>query len=120
MGEIRERLMKDFLDVLILQKMRKMEFTGYDVLTYIHNEFDLMISSGTVYSMLYAMEREGLIEGKTIDRRRVYSLTGRGEAKLKIIHDTSDVILGLLAKLVKDEGDTSLKMAQKQELIHAL
>lgn len=49
--------------------------SGYDIITYIHNKHGFLVSSGTVYSLLYALERNNLIEGIWIDRKRVYKLT---------------------------------------------
>ena len=64
------RLIKSFLDVLILSEMRNGPTSGYDIITFIHNKFDLLVSSGTVYSFLYSLERNGLIEGKWNSRKR--------------------------------------------------
>jgi DNA-binding PadR family transcriptional regulator len=75
------RLILDFLDIIILKLIKMSNFTsGYHVVKYLHQKFHLMVSAGTVYSLLYSLERKDLIEGDFDGRRRVYKLTKQGEA----------------------------------------
>lgn len=37
--------------------------SGYDVIMFVHKKFGILLSSGTVYSVLYSMERNGLVRG---------------------------------------------------------
>ena len=53
--------------------------SGYDLITYIYDRFEVLLSPGTVYPLLSSMEREGLIEGFQRNRKRVYKLTKKGE-----------------------------------------
>jgi len=74
------RLIQDFMDIIILRLVRKNYCTsGYDLIRYFHRQFHLLVSSGTVYSILYSLERKGLIEGSSDGRRRIYKLTKTGE-----------------------------------------
>jgi len=91
------------MDVLIMGKMRNDELTGYDIISYIHRKFDYLLSSGTVYSILYSMERDGLIMGKRVNRKRVYNLTQKGEETIKIIYHSNDIFGGFLARFLKSE-----------------
>jgi DNA-binding PadR family transcriptional regulator len=100
---IHRRLLKEFMDVVIMGKMRNMDVNGYNIITYLHKEFDFLVSSGTIYSVLYSMERDGLIKGKRVNRKRIYTLTRKGEATIKTIRDTSDVFENFLARLLKTE-----------------
>jgi len=95
------RLIKSFLDVLILAELRNGPMSGYDVIAFIHRKFRLLVSSGTVYSLLYSLERDGLIEGSWNQRKRVYMLTDRGEETIKAIVDANDKIKGFLVNLLK-------------------
>ena len=45
------------------------------------------MGSGSVYSLLYRMEREGLIAGTWIERRRTYGLTDKGKAVAEATED---------------------------------
>ena len=102
-NEMHVRFLKEFMDILIMTTMRKKEITGYDMLTYFHKKFDLLVSPGTVYSMLYSMERNGLIEARSEDRRRIYSLTPKGEATIKAIHESSEALEKYYANLLRGQ-----------------
>jgi DNA-binding PadR family transcriptional regulator len=55
----------------------------YDVMAYLQKRFGVSLSSGTVYGILYLMERKNLIEGFQIDKKRLYRITeNRESAKL--------------------------------------
>lgn len=97
--KLHRRIVVDFLDVLILLKLRNSSFSGYDIISYIHKRFNILISSGTVYSCLYRLERDGLIEGKTGQRKRVYTLTQKGKETIKTMLNMRDKILGLVVNL---------------------
>ena len=57
--------------------------SGYDVMAYLQKKFGVSLSSGTVYGILYSMERHNLIEGFLIGNKRVYRITeNRDTAKL--------------------------------------
>ncbi len=101
MNVIYHRFLKEFMDVLIMVKMREGETSGYDVLNYFHQKFDFLVSPGTVYSVLYSMERDGLITARGVDRKRIYALTPKGETTIKAIRDSSDVLESLLMNLLK-------------------
>ena len=89
-SEIVERLerrtLQNFLDILMLAEMKKEgSLSGYDVICLIHKKFGVLMSSGTVYSLLYSLEREGLIKGVWNHRKRVYELSEKGEQNIKVI-----------------------------------
>jgi DNA-binding PadR family transcriptional regulator len=70
------------MDILILGEMKKSLVSGYDVITIIHKRFGILLSSGTVYSTLYSLERRGLIRGTWNNRKRVYALTEKAEQNM--------------------------------------
>lgn len=96
-----KRIIKNFLDVLVLAELRNDSMSGYDVIAYIHNKFRILVSSGTIYSMLYALERDGLICGTWNERKRVYTLTEKGEETTKAIMGANDKIQYLMTSLLK-------------------
>jgi len=81
------RMVKSFLDAIVLDKLRERDnpISGYDVVTFIHKKFYILVSSGTVYALLYSMERDGLIRGMWSQRKRVYTLTEKGEEKFWVL-----------------------------------
>ena len=96
-----ERIIKNFMDILILAELKNGALSGYDVIAFIHNKFHLLVSSGTVYSLLYSLERNGLIEGKWNERKRVYKLTDKGDRTIQTILNANDKIQYLIKNLLK-------------------
>jgi DNA-binding PadR family transcriptional regulator len=87
--EIETRLVKDFLDILILVEMKKRTcLTGYDVIDFVNKKFGDMLSPGTVYSTIYSIERKGFIKGDSNGRKTVYKLTSIGNDVLTRIKDS--------------------------------
>ena len=99
--EMYERVVKNFMDVLVMAELRNNPLSGYDVISLIHKKFNLLVSSGTVYSLLYSLERDGLIEGKFNDRKRVYVLTEKGEKTIGAILSANDQIQNMLVNLFR-------------------
>lgn len=99
--KMHRRIIKNFLDVLVLAELRNGPMSGYDVIAFIHNKFRLLVSSGTVYSLLYSLERDGLITGSWNQRKRVYKLTDKGEEMIKAIMSANDRIQYLMTSLLK-------------------
>jgi DNA-binding PadR family transcriptional regulator len=99
--EINERIIRSLLDVIVLAKLRNRSalLGGYDVIELIHQEYNILISSGTVYAVLYSMERDGLIEAKATGRKRAYVLTEKGENKIKEISALKTNIVESLTKI---------------------
>jgi len=99
--KMERRIIKTFLDVVVMAELRNRPLSGYDVIAFIHNKFGILVSSGTVYSLLYALEREGLIQGRWDQRRRVYVLTERGEETIRAISNVNDRIKMFITTCLK-------------------
>jgi DNA-binding PadR family transcriptional regulator len=99
--KMHERIIKNFMDIIILAELRNGPLSGYDVISFIHNKFHLLVSSGTVYSLLYSLERNGLIEGAWNERKRVYKLTDKGAKTIETILCANDKIKNFITGLLK-------------------
>lgn len=89
--ELYERIVKSFMDLIVLKELvHGNPICGHEIRALIHKRFHILISSGTIYSLLYSMEREGLIKGIMTGKKRVYRLTEKGKEKLKNILESSD------------------------------
>ena len=77
--KMHERIIKNSMDIIIITELQNGSFSGYYVISHIHNKFNLLVGSGTVYSLLYSLERNGLVESVWDERKRVYKLTEKGE-----------------------------------------
>ena len=99
--KMHERIIKNFMDIIIMTELRNGPLSGYDVISYIHNKFNLLVSSGTVYSLLYSLERNGLVEGAWDERKRTYKLTEKGQKTIETIINANDKINGFMTSLLK-------------------
>lgn len=99
--KMHRRIIKGFLDVVVLTELKRGVMSGYDIIGFIHNKFRILVSSGTVYSLLYSLEREGLIEGRWNHRKRVHILTDKGERTIKTILNANNDIQYLVRNLLK-------------------
>jgi len=98
--KMHRRIVKSFMDILILAELRNGPMSGYDVIAFVHNKFGILVSSGTVYSLLYSLEREDMIRGVWAKRKRVYELTERGGQTIEAILNANDKIKGLMTNLL--------------------
>ena len=98
--KMHRRIVKSFLDVLVLAELRKNVMSGYDIIGFIHSKFRMLVSSGTVYSLLYSMERKGLIRGRWDQKKRIYMLTEKGEEIIKAILNANNEIQSLVKSLL--------------------
>lgn len=97
---LRERTIKNFIDLLVLAELNNGHtMSGHDVVTIIHNNFHIRISSGTVYSVVYSLERNGLIEGRWDRKKKVYKLTDKGKQTIKTTQKLHERIQILMAQL---------------------
>ncbi len=99
--KMHERVVKNFLDTIIMSQLQSRPISGYDAMSFVHNKFGFLVSSGTVYSLLYSLERNGLIEGVSIERKRVYKLTEKGAKTIETILSSNDEIKGLMATILR-------------------
>ena len=99
--KMHERVIKSFMDAIIMAELQNGPISGYDAISYIHNRFGFLVSSGTVYSLLYSLERNGLVEGTWFERKRVYKLTEKGAKTIETILNSQDEIKGFMTMILK-------------------
>ncbi len=93
---LHKQSVKTILDTVILAELKHENLSGYDIISSIHERFGVLMSSGTVYSHLYSLERNGMIDGEQDDKKRVYKITENGNKSLdKIIEGNLELINNL-------------------------
>lgn len=101
---IQRKFIKSFIDLFVLSEIAKSPLSGYDIMLLLFRKFKVMISPGTVYSLLYSLEREGLIKGKAgYGRKRIYYLTQKGKVFLKEISSSHDNIKLMLSEILDEK-----------------
>ena len=98
---LRRRTVRNFMDFLILSMLRKGALSGYDIITIIFENFGFLPSSGSVYSTLYALEREGFVRGLWCGKRRLYTLTEEGEKIIEAASASLNMIENLILNIFK-------------------
>lgn len=88
------------MDVMLLAGLRKGSMSGYDAINFMRNKFEVLVSSGTIYSHLYALERDGLIKGNIDVKKRVYCLTEKGKQTLEAVGQINVDLLEELKKIL--------------------
>jgi len=88
------------MDILILAELKNTPMSGYDAISHIHRKYGILMSSGTVYSLMYSMERNGLIEARWNTRKRVYVLTEKGEQNIKALMKANNEIQSFLRNIL--------------------
>jgi DNA-binding PadR family transcriptional regulator len=104
--DMQERMIKNFMDVIVMTELRIGPLSGYDVISYINSKFNVLMSSGTVYSLLYSLERNGLVEGVWKERKRTYELTDKGEETITTILGAQEKIKAFLSNILKPQQPT--------------
>ncbi len=99
--KMNERIIKNFLDIIIMAELRNGSLSGYDIISYIHSKFRLLVSSGTIYSLLYSLERNELIEGVWKERKRTYQLTKKGENTISTVVTANESLRTFLTNFLK-------------------
>jgi len=97
---LRRRTIKTFMDILILAELQEKPLSGYDIISLIHRKFNVLVSSGTVYSLLYSLERKGLVTADMDQRKRVYTLTEKGKQTLETVGRANEEINSLVHNLI--------------------
>jgi len=96
------RLIKEFLDLLILRRLMDAPSSGHDLMQFIIRKYMVYLSPGIIYSTLYSLEREGFVEAKSHVKKRVYSISGKGESLIKEYQASLNGIVGIAANFFKD------------------
>lgn len=91
--QMRRRIVKNFLDTIFLAELKKNEpQSAYALMNLVHKKYGFLISAGTVYALLYSMERKELVEGEPTDNKRIYKLTSKGNETIELLVRSKDEI----------------------------
>jgi len=76
---------KNILDLVILKTVQEAARCGYDIIGHIHNTFHVLLSPGTVYYLLNAMEQQGILVTELRGKKKYYTLTREGNDVLEAV-----------------------------------
>jgi DNA-binding PadR family transcriptional regulator len=98
--DFKKRMLNMLLDIIMLKYAKDNgSLAGYDILVWVRKKHNVLLSSGVIYGKIRQLEKDGLVEGKQGERKKVYTLTEKGEEFLKsILSDPiAEQVLALLA-----------------------
>lgn len=107
----REKMVKSLFDIIVLKYIRDNgSLAAYTFMSWIHEKYNIILSSGSVYTRIYNLERRGLVKGELDERKRTYTLTTKGKEDLNAIlsDPTAEQFLKLLDNpLNKEEMESA-------------
>lgn len=105
--EILEKTVKDNLELITMLFLENGDKSGYHILKDIASHFHCILSQGTVYPLLYRLERENKILKKDgIGREVLYSLTQETKNQLQLRKENSLRAYQHLASFFENENET--------------
>ena len=91
--EMKRSMVTRFLDTIVLAELKNSSpLSGYDLMELVYRKFGFLISPGTVYALLYSMERKELVKGALIQTKRMYTLTDKGKENIEAILKSKEEI----------------------------
>ncbi len=97
--KLRRSVIKSFMDIFIFSRAKEGPHERLRRHKVHSRQVWDVAESGTVYSLLYSMEREGLINGVQNSRKRVYTLTEKGKQNIRVITKANDEIQSFLRNM---------------------
>jgi len=99
-----ERIIKTNLEIVILCILRNNPMCGYDIIKSIFEKYDIFLSQGTVYPLLYSLKDQGILQAE-FDRgnmrSKIYSISMEGEEivkdRLNVFTRAGEYVLGSIS-----------------------
>ena len=109
---IERELKRGSLELIVLHLLAPREAYGYEIVTKLTTQSDgtLAVSDGTLYPVLYRLERAGFVgvRWETPERgvpRKYYQLTDAGRAELaRLKHEWNTFVTAMAQLLANEEG----------------
>lgn len=103
--QLKKKIFKAFLEMVVLAKLNdNSETSGYEIIKHCHTKFGISTSASTVYNILSKLEEEELVTSNLQSRIKVYSVTKKGERKLKQVVNNMNEIDAFIKTLLNIEA----------------
>jgi DNA-binding PadR family transcriptional regulator len=99
-GLMQEKVIKQFIDVIILSALKNSQMSGYDLIVFIKKKYGIKISPGKVYQHLNGLARDGMVISDQTPNKRVFELTKEGKDLLQIMKNPEGRILKFILTLL--------------------
>ena len=99
--EEKRKLLKAFSDIAILDELTKGEpLSASDIIVFFHKNYDIRMSPGTLYPILYKLERRGYIKVIPDKKTRLYVLADSGRIALDSLQARLEEIQSFIISLL--------------------
>ena len=78
-----ERFVKNDLDTIVLALILEKPMCGTDIIKTIHKNFNVLLSSGTIYPLLHSLEKKGLLKCEYEVKTKTYKPMKGAEPKIR-------------------------------------
>ncbi len=81
-----ENIVKNHLEIIVLSMLSEKPMCGYDLIRDIFAKYNVLLSQGTVYPLLYSLKDEGIVQPKFTKgdmRTKRYSITDEGRQNVE-------------------------------------
>ncbi len=81
-----EDIVKNHLEVIILSMLIEKSMCGYDLIKEIVSRYNVLISQGTVYPLLYSLKEEGILQVESMKgdmKTKRYSVAPEGRRSIE-------------------------------------
>ncbi len=78
----KEEIVKKQIEIAVLSMLSDRPMSGYDIIKEIFAIYNVLVSQGTIYSLLYTLKDEGILHvgfAKGDLREKIYSCTQEGK-----------------------------------------
>ncbi len=97
--QMNERIVKNFLDILILIELRRGSLSDSELATGLLGKVGEVADPHLVESNLSFLTKEGFITNRSVENQKLYALTDQGKEKVKAVLDSKNKLLGLFLNL---------------------
>lgn len=77
-----EDIVKSHLEIIVLSMLSEKSMSGYDIIKEIFTKYNVLLSQGSVYPLLYSLKEDGIIQSmftKGDMRTKIYFYTQEGK-----------------------------------------
>ncbi len=87
--QLKENIIKSHLEIIVLSMLSDRTMSGYDIIKEIFTKYNVLLSQGTVYPLLYSLKEDGIIQsmftkGDMRTKRYFYTQEGKQITQKKI------------------------------------
>jgi DNA-binding PadR family transcriptional regulator len=99
--DIQKNTVRNLLDIVVMVKLRQGKpMNGHEMKHYVQKKYNVTISPGTVYDLLYSLDRKGLLKVSAIAGKRMYKLTDEGIDYINCILEMKGDIIRFVDALI--------------------